>query len=377
MNSNQKKFGIYVFFSTFSRNLIEVFIPVILYKYGFSLKEILLYYLLANVISLIISYPFVQISKKYSNKMLAILGIVAFVVLQISLNFITQSYKYIFLIATFFAIYRRGYWISRRYYNLNVVQDKNIATTYSIISIINQLGIIFSAYLGSIILDYINLKLLTIFAILLFLASTIPLFLLDFKHEINNKKIQLLEIFKNISKSDVYLFGSYELVNVIKFLIPVYLFIYVKNTYQTIGIVNLITNLALIIFTYLFGKKLDKSKNDYLKISIILVILTYIFKVNSLGYILLIVSFVEGITLKMYELSINKKFYTLSKNFEYTNYNLMYEITQNSFRSIVTLILYLSNFELKTMIYITLAFIFIGVFLNTKNKLIEKQEKIK
>lgn len=377
MNSNQKKFGIYVFFSTFSRNLIEVFIPVILYKYGFSLKEILLYYLLANVISLIISYPFVQISKKYSNKMLAILGIVAFVVLQISLNFITQSYKYIFLIATFFAIYRRGYWISRRYYNLNVVQDKNIATTYSIISIINQLGIIFSAYLGSIILDYINLKLLTIFAILLFLASTIPLFLLDFKHEINNKKIQLLEIFKNISKSDVYLFGSYELVNVIKFLIPVYLFIYVKNTYQTIGIVNLITNLALIIFTYLFGKKLDKSKNDYLKISIILVILTYIFKVNSLGYILLIVSFIEGITLKMYELSINKKFYTLSKNFEYTNYNLMYEITQNSFRSIVTLILYLSNFELKTMIYITLAFIFIGVFLNTKNKLIEKQEKIK
>ena len=377
MNSNQKKFGIYVFFSTFSRNLIEVFIPVILYKYGFSLKEILLYYLLANVISLIISYPFVQISKKYSNKMLAILGIVAFVVLQISLNFITQSYKYIFLIATFFAIYRRGYWISRRYYNLNVVQDKNIATTYSIISIINQLGIIFSAYLGSIILDYINLKLLTIFAILLFLASTIPLFLLDFKHEINNKKIQLLEIFKNISKSDVYLFGSYELVNVIKFLIPVYLFIYVKNTYQTIGIVNLITNLALIIFTYLFGKKLDKSKNDYLKISIILVILTYIFKVNSLGYILLIVSFVEGITLKMYELSINKKFYTLSKNYEYTNYNFKYEITQNSFRSIVTLILYLSNFELKTMIYITLAFIFIGVFLNNKNKLIEKKEKIK
>ena len=375
MNSNQKKFGIYVFFSTFSRNLIEVFIPVILYKYGFSLKEILLYYLLANVISLIISYPFVQISKKYSNKLLAILGIIAFVVLQISLNFITQSYKYIFLIATFFAIYRRGYWISRRYYNLNVVQDKNIATTYSIISIINQLGIIFSAYLGSIILDYINLKLLTIFAILLFLASTIPLFLLDFKHEINNKKIQLLEIFKNISKSDVYLFGSYELVNVIKFLIPVYLFIYVKNTYQTIGIVNLITNLALIIFTYLFGKKLDKSKNDYLKISIILVILTYIFKVNSLGYILLIVSFIEGITLKMYELSINKKFYTLSKNFEYTNYNLMYEITQNSFRSIVTLILYLSNFELKTMIYITLAFIFIGVFLNNKNKLIEKKKK--
>ena len=59
MDNNQKKFGIYVFLSTFSRNLIEVFIPIILYKFGFDIKEVLFYYLLANVISLIISYPFV------------------------------------------------------------------------------------------------------------------------------------------------------------------------------------------------------------------------------------------------------------------------------------------------------------------------------
>lgn len=70
MNLNQRKFGIYVFLSTFSRNLIEVFIPVILYKYGYSLKEVLFYYLIGNIISLIISYPFIYLSKKYNNKIL-------------------------------------------------------------------------------------------------------------------------------------------------------------------------------------------------------------------------------------------------------------------------------------------------------------------
>ena len=191
MNSNQKKFGIYVFLSTFSRNLIEVFIPVILYKNGFVIKEILFYYLMANVISLIISYPFINLSKKYNDKILSIIGIIGFVILQILLNFIKHSIIYLLILASFFAIYRRGYWIARRYYNLKVIEKENISITYSIISIINQVGVIVSAYFGSIILDFVSLKILTIIAILLFLTSIIPLYLLKFKHKKTVMKIPM------------------------------------------------------------------------------------------------------------------------------------------------------------------------------------------
>ena len=118
MDINQKKFGIYVFLSTFSRNLIEVFIPIILYKFGFNLKEVLVYYFIANVVSLIISYPCVSFSKKYNNKILSIIGIIAFFVLQILLNFMKKNIWYLVLIATLYAVYRRGYWISRRFYLL-------------------------------------------------------------------------------------------------------------------------------------------------------------------------------------------------------------------------------------------------------------------
>ena len=140
MDSNQKKFGIYVFLSTFARNLIEVFIPIILYKYGYTIKEVMLYYFVVNIVSLIISYPCIHISQKYNNKILSIIGILAFTILQILLNYMTYSIKYLLIIATLFAIYRRGYWISRRYYNLKVIKKNNISTTYSLISIINQRG---------------------------------------------------------------------------------------------------------------------------------------------------------------------------------------------------------------------------------------------
>lgn len=376
MNSNQKKFGLYVFLSTFSRNLIEVFIPVILYKYGYALKEIIFYYFVVNLTSLILSYPCVYLSQKYDNKILSIIGIFAFATLQVLLNFMSYSIFYLLIIAILFAIYRRGYWISRRYYNLKVIKNNNISTIYSIISIINQVGVIISAYLGSIVLDYISISVLTIISVGIFIASIFPLYLLKFDSEDTNHKLKLVKTLNQIPKINLYLYGSYELMNVVKFLIPLYLFIYVKSTYQTIGVVNLITNLSLVIFTYIFGKNLDISKKNLLSLSIILTVIVYILKINFVGYALLIVSFLEGFIAKMYELSINKEFYTLSKSFEYNNYNLVYEITQNAFRTIIMLIFVIFNFELKNMIYITLIFVLIGSFLNIKRRKIENLKMV-
>ena len=133
---------------------------------------------MANVISLVISYPTVYLSKRFDNKLISVIGIVSFMLLQILLNYMTYSIQYLLIIATLFAIYRRGYWISRRYYNLKVIKKEKISTTYSIISIINQVGVIISTYIGSIILDFVGLKVLTIIAIFLFFTSLIPLNLL-------------------------------------------------------------------------------------------------------------------------------------------------------------------------------------------------------
>ena len=327
--NNKKIFDTYVFISTFSRCLIETFIPVILYKFGFSIKELLLYFL----------------------------GIIAFISEQVYLNFITYSTIYLIITAIIYGVYRRAYWISRRFFNMQIMQINEEGKSYAVTSIFNQIAIIAASYIGSLLLEFLNTKTVTIISIILFLISVIPLKLMKFKIEVNDLPIDLKYIFKNTPKKDFYIFGAYELQNVLKFLFPLYLIVYIRNTYQTIGIVQLISNIAIILFTYIFGKRLDFKKKDYIQISTIFICVVYFCKINVTYILLLIVSFIEGFATKMYELSENKAMYSLSKKFEYNSYNLAYEVTQNIFRLALATFFYFCNFDIKTMMYITLAVI--------------------
>ena len=43
MNKNFKKYNIFLFIATFARAMVESFVPIVLYKNGFSFREIILY----------------------------------------------------------------------------------------------------------------------------------------------------------------------------------------------------------------------------------------------------------------------------------------------------------------------------------------------
>ena len=87
------------------------------------------------------------------------------------------------------------------------------------------------------------------------------------------------------------------------------------------------------------------------------------FKANITSYLLILVAFLEGIVTKMYELSMSKEFYSLSKKFEYTNYNLVYELVLSIFRTFILLVCFVFIKDLKIMIYFSVALILFGLIL--------------
>ena len=377
MKEEQKKFNIYVFLSTFARSLIEVFIPVLLYKYGYTLKEVIIYFVIYNFIQLVIAYPITKIAIKLSNKIVAIIGFISFISVQIIVNNMSKSYVYIMILAIFYAFYRTGYWISRRYYNIKILPKEHVSVSYSIVSILNQLAVLFSGYIGAVFLDFDNTKIVTITAIVIYVISFIPLYLMndgknkDGKNKQKEVKLNICETLMKIGKRKIYLFGTYEILNVLKIMFSLYVYIYVKNTFKTVGFLNLVTNLSIMIFAYTFAKKIDK-KNNYLCFVINAFVVTFILKANITSVWIILICFLEGMVIKAYEISINKEVYETSKKIESNNYNLAYEVIGKTTRAIILILCLLLSKNMKLMIYAILFFILIGALLEK-----DKEKNIK
>jgi hypothetical protein len=355
IDKNQRRYNFFVFLSTFARQLIELFIPIILYKAWFSIKNVVLYYFCVSLFSCILAPIVIKIAKKIKYNTILLIWIISFVILQILIAHIYVSIRYLVLIAFLFACYRRCYWITRRLYNLKVIHNTNIWLSYTFISIINQVACMIATYAGALLLDFVNIGTLTCISIILFVISIYPISKIkSHQKKTADRKLNLFWTLKKISISNKYIFGSYELLNFVRFLIPLYLVIYVSNTYQIVWILQVFTWLATILFSYLYGKKINKKNVNYLNLSIFLIVLIYAMKINVTWIFLAIVSFLEWFISKMNEISVNKEFIKLSKWFDYENFNYAYEQTQNIFRLIVSAIMFLFINDLRVMIYFIL-----------------------
>ncbi len=368
---NSKCFNAYVFLSTFARKMIEVYIPLILFKFGYSLDETILYYMLVTVLSLIITFPILYLSKYIGNKKLSFIGVVTFIIVQVMLTQMIYSTAYIFWLALLYSIYRRAYWVARSYYMMVLVHEKDTSKEYSILSVINQFALMLSGYAGAWLLTFLDNKYVMLISFALFIFSTF--FLVKLKiDEHPSEKPSIRKAFRECPKRNIHVIGTYEILTITKFLFTLYVFINIKETYLAVGILELVSSLATMLFTYLYGKKIN-GKKDYLKLSIVLVTLVYLAKVNiTMAVPFGIICFLEGLVTKMHEVSIYKGCIKFSKKVGEYNANIIREFSQNLYRAILMILVMFTD-DLKVMIYIAIAMMFTGIFFNFKEEKLENK----
>lgn len=360
-----RKFNSYVFFSTVARSLLEVFVGSVLFSRGFQLHEVVLFYLLSNFISIFFVFPITKLTYYLGGRVVSCIGVFLLIATQILLSNIVLEPWFLVLVAATYGLYRRCYWFPRRYYNCAIMPKKNVAKNYSFICVFNRLGAIIASYLGALILDYASLNIMLLLTATLFIAS--GFFLKDIKEPKENTKPTLKTVwqtFLKFPKNKMALFCSYELTNVFRELAALYIFVYVKSTFTTVGILDLVSNIAILLFTLLYGRLINKNRN-FLILSAALVTLTFIMKVNVGFQILLLVAFFEGFVLTMSEVSIGKELYTLSQKFDHLSYVTLYELPMVIFRSLVLGFCYFFVSDLKIMIYIVVGTFFVGVILSS------------
>ena len=354
--SNRAKYNVFLFVSTFARALVEIFISLFLFKNGFSLNQVLLVYLLENVFALFISYAMVRIGERYNYAVVMCIGIVAFIILQAVLSNPAHDGFFIILLSFLYSLYRRGYWVARRYYVTKVVPRRDSSGPFSIMMVVSEVASISAGFLGGSLLDGFNVLTLTILSSALLFVSAIPL--LWIKGKSSGTKVELMKNLKKYDKKNYLAFSLFEINNVLTFIFPIFVTLYIKETYMMAGVVSAVSGLAIIVFILIYGRVI--RKRNYFILSTVLFIAVSCGKLLFLDYAFLALCFVEGIIKKMQEQSLNKIYFENRGDMDLTHYNLIYQ-TIGAFARIVVVIPLLFMNDVRMMIMFVLTVICINI----------------
>ena len=338
-----KYYNIYIFISTFTRNIIDIYSVIFIYQKFNSLKTIVGIYMLIYFLGSLISTISLKLTNSIGAKYILIFSSI---ITGISFYLINNNNSTI-LIAIMLSLSIFTYHPIKHYYGIKLLKDKT--------KISNNIILI---YLATIISSYFAVKKIKIiYVILIQIISIIPI--LFIKKEKKEKIIYPPKI-----KSHILKFFILDQSKILFLLLePLYLYL-ISNNIKYVGIFNIIIAISSIIFIRIFVNKHNIEK--YYKIINIIFVIILLLKINiNNNNILLIIAILEGIGIKTNEVISTMNLYQEKNN--HIGYLIISEIIFCLVRAIILLPIYILDLNIKTILHILLIGIFLLSFVYKKD----------
>ena len=360
--TNLKKYNIFVTITSFTKLLIEVFIPLLLFQMGFSLKHILIFYLVQFSTIFLCNIPSAYLGKKITFKKLMIVSSIIFSITYLYINCLSQSIETLIIFAILNGLYLTTYWLGRHVYGISIIKEKKTTDNVSLYMIFGILGSLPASYIGALILERFGYFTLSIIILILSLISLIPLFKIQLKEK--KTKLQLKKIIKSFPVKN-YIFLFFEQLKFFTVtLFPLYIYINIKDELKYIAINNVIIGVSSIIYIFLLSKLMDKNKKSYLKPMLIILFITLLIKLNihSSGLMLVII-FLEGISKSALDTIILRNTYSFQKNYNNISYILFIELVYSLFKILILIFYVIIDLDLKVILYMGTISLLINSFI--------------
>ena len=333
-------YQMFLFLSTFTRGLVEVFSLVLLYKKGISLSNILIFLFFMYTFGIFVNY----FTLKSSYKIVLIISSLLYGISYLYLSFMNTTILSLIILALLLASANYSYHAIKHLLALELLEDSKNKTNK--IVTITYLGVIASSLAGIYLIEKLPLVATSIIIFIISFISVLPILKLK-SHPIIYSPKNLSKV--KISKNKI-LFSILEQFKVIFLEIqPLFLYIYIDNSIYYVGIFNIIVNIASLIVVYFLSKKFSKK---YFKSICILLGLVFSLKLNlKSGIILLVLAFFEGIFVKLYENISLSNLYNIGTN-PTREYLIIEEFIFFSTKSLIMLLSCLFYLNIYIILYI-------------------------
>lgn len=343
-------------------SLVFIFIPIYLYRIGFSLNEIFLYYTFFYAFEASLEYLSTHFLVKLGPKHCIIFSLPISALSLVALWTIPSYHWPLYLVAFLNALGMAFYW-QGYHYDFSKVKHAD-RTTQEISRLYIALAILgaIAPLLGGLIAEYLGMGLLYIIVTLGLLAAIFPLFKSHEPHRrtfIDLSKVKIKKIFMDqISYASYGIEGAASVV-----LWPLFVF-FIVGSYKNVGLVTTAALILTLSITYIVGKKADKMvKTRFIKTGSFLTGLTYFLKAaaDSISHVF-VLNILTSITHSLFSASWVAEYYLHADEEGRAEYILLMEIAVDLGRVAYFLMLYFISYYLSIKVVLVLGLVFGGMF---------------
>ena len=356
--SKARTYNIFLFLSTMTRGLVEVFSLVLLYKRGYSLNELLFFLFVMYSMGIVVNYFSLKIYYKLVMFMSSIIYGLSFIYLSnMNAGIIALSIFGILL-----SIGSYSYHVIRHYLALMMLEEGRRKTTNLVV--ITYLGMIMASLVGMFLIESSSVGATSIVIFILSLVGIMPILSME-RIEIskrdNNERIVIPreKIIFNILEQFKVVFLELQ---------PLFLYMYIDSSIYYVGIFSVVVNIASLVVVYFLAKKLSWS---YFKYYCLILGLILVLKLNiKSGMYLMLLAFFEGIFVKIYEM------FSLDNLYDYENNNIQKylwyeELIFFGTKSIIMFLYWVLGFNFYVIMYINIVGVVLsGFFLERINRVV-------
>ena len=287
------------FFSTgiisFGQALISLFVPIYLYKIGYSIPKVIFFYFLISCFFLAFSYIGAKIVSKLGVKHSILWSTPFMICYFLGLNFLPK-YPWLFFVLPILISSRTIlYWYGFHSIFIKNSKKRKRGSQLSIISTISLIAAVIAPLIGGIIASQ-SFTLLYIIGSGILLLGTLPLFLSKEHYEKANfsSKGLFKKIFYKNRLGELISYSGYAIESIIGFIIwPIFL-ITILLTVEKTGLIVTLSFISSLISLYFIGKLADRiNKVKLFKFGTLIYSFGWFFRIfaNSAFKILIIDSY--------------------------------------------------------------------------------------
>lgn len=308
-------------------SMIQIFIPIYLLSNGYSLREVVVFYIIASIVHMALAIPAGYLGAKIGYKYLILISVPFFIVFFIFLQDIQHLLIPFWLLSVIKETGGTLYWVGRHSF-LGFYTDKGkIGAQMGINKILSSVAKLPAPLIGGFILSFFNIQVLIVLVSALMIASVAPLILI--KEKWRDREFSIKKLFSKLHIKNIPIFIVQGFDNVISsdFVWPVYIYFSILFKYVALGFVSFLGDAVSLLSNYITGVFSDKNYKKVLFIGAISTFFIWIARVFvRTPFQVYAVDSMAGITDNFVQIPFSSTSYAIAKENHFLQFIVFREI---------------------------------------------------